>query len=53
MFKHGDKLTVEWINGPIEATIIKDSVIDMEFGTGVMTITPWHSKEDFRNREKS
>jgi valyl-tRNA synthetase len=47
MFKHGDKLTVEWINGPIEATIIKDSVIDMEFGTGVMTITPWHSKEDF------
>jgi valyl-tRNA synthetase len=31
----------------IEATIIKDSIIDMEFGTGVMTITPWHSKEDF------
>jgi len=46
-YKHGDKLTVEWINGPIEATIIKDEVIDMEFGTGVMTITPWHSKEDF------
>jgi valyl-tRNA synthetase len=46
-YKHGDKLTVEWINGPIEATIIKDSIIDMEFGTGVMTITPWHSKEDF------
>lgn len=46
-FKHGDKLTVEWINGPIEATIIKDAMIDMEFGTGVMTITPWHSKEDF------
>ena len=46
-YKHGDKLTVEWINGPIEATIIKDNVIDMEFGTGVMTITPWHSKEDF------
>jgi valyl-tRNA synthetase len=46
-YKHGDKLRVEWINGEIEATIIKDSVIDMEFGTGVMTITPWHSKEDF------
>lgn len=46
-FKHGDKMTVEWINGPIEATVIKDDVIDMEFGTGVMTITPWHSKEDF------
>ncbi len=46
-FKHNEKLTVEWINGPIEATIIKDEAIDMEFGTGVMTITPWHSKEDF------
>jgi valyl-tRNA synthetase len=46
-YKHGDKLTVEWINGPIEATIIKDDVIDMEFGTGVMTITPWHSQIDF------
>ena len=46
-FKHGDKLTVEWINGPIEATIIKDPVMDMDFGTGVMTITPWHSAVDF------
>ncbi len=46
-WKHGDTLTVEWINGPIQATIIKDSVIDMEFGTGVMTITPWHSQVDF------
>lgn len=47
IYKHGDKLTVEWINGPIEATIIKDDSIDMEFGTGVMTITPWHSQIDF------
>lgn len=46
-YKHGQKLTVEWINGPIEATIIKDEEIDMEFGTGVMTITPWHSQIDF------
>lgn len=46
-YTHGQKLTLEWINGPIEATIIKDPIIDMEFGTGVMTITPWHSKEDF------
>ena len=51
-WKHGDKLTVEWINGPIEATVIKDKVIDMEFGTGVMTITPWHSHEDFLLAEK-
>jgi len=51
-WKHGDKLTLEWINGEIEATVIKDEVIDMEFGTGVMTITPWHSHEDFALAEK-
>jgi valyl-tRNA synthetase len=46
-YKHGQKIDLDWINGPITATIIKDEVIDMTFGTGVMTITPWHSKEDF------
>lgn len=46
-FSHGQKLQVEWINGPIEATVIKDEAVDMEFGTGVMTITPWHSQIDF------
>ncbi|MEK7100119.1 MAG: class I tRNA ligase family protein, partial [Patescibacteria group bacterium] len=40
-------LDLEWINGPITATVIKDNAIDMEFGTGVMTITPWHSQVDF------
>ena len=47
MFKHGDQLAVEWIMGPITATVIKDAVIDKEFGTGVMTITPWHDATDF------
>ena len=51
-YQHGDKLTVEWINGEIEATIIKDEVIDPAFGTGVMTITPWHSITDFELAEK-
>ncbi len=46
-YAHGQKLTVEWIQGPIEATIIKDAAVDREFGTGVMTITPWHSQVDF------
>lgn len=46
-YKHGQKITVEWINGPIEATIIKDSAADKEFGSGVMTITPAHSGIDF------
>ncbi|MEX2052356.1 MAG: valine--tRNA ligase [Candidatus Paceibacterota bacterium] len=51
-YKHGQKLTLEWINGPIEATVIKDSSIDMEFGTGVMTITPWHDNADFEIAER-
>ncbi len=46
-YKHGQKIAVEWINGPIEATIIKDEATDMEFGSGVMTITPAHSGIDF------
>jgi len=46
-FKHGDKFTAEWINGPVHATVIKDVSIDPEFGTGVMTITPWHDVKDF------
>ena len=51
-YTHGQKLTVEWINGPIEATIIKDESVDPEFGTGVMTITPWHSVVDFELAQK-
>lgn len=51
-YKDGQKLTVEWINGPIEATIIKDESIDKDFGTGVMTITPWHSMVDFDLAQK-
>lgn len=51
-YSHGQTISLEWIHGPIEATIIKDSSIDMEFGTGVMTITPWHSVADFELAEK-
>jgi len=46
-YKHGQKIELEWINGPITATVIKDNAIDMEFGTGAMTITPWHDTADF------
>ncbi len=46
-YKHGDKLELEWINGPVVATVIKDEAVDMEFGSGVMTITPWHDPVDF------
>ncbi len=46
-YKHGEKIDLEWINGPVIATVIKDKSIDMDFGTGVMTVTPWHDNADF------
>ncbi|MBK5215200.1 MAG: valine--tRNA ligase [Candidatus Pacebacteria bacterium] len=51
-YKDGQKIELEWINGPITATIIKDESVDMEFGTGVMTITPWHDQVDFEIAER-
>lgn len=51
-FHHGQQLELEWINGPMKATVIKDEAIDMEFGTGAMTITPWHSQVDFEMAQK-
>ena len=51
-YKHRQELELEWINGPIKATVIKDESIDMEFGTGVMTITPWHDATDFDIAER-
>lgn len=51
-YEHGQQIDVEWINGPVTATIIKDTAIDPEFGTGVMTITPWHDATDFAIAER-
>jgi len=51
-YTDGQKIELEWINGPITATVVKDEQIDMEFGTGVMTITPWHDQADFDIAER-
>jgi valyl-tRNA synthetase len=51
-YKDGEQLELEWINGKITATIIKDKNLDMSFGTGVMTITPWHDAVDFEIAER-
>lgn len=51
-YEDGQKIDLEWINGPVTATIIKDEAIDMAFGTGVMTITPWHDPVDFGIAER-
>ena len=51
-YVHGQTLEIEWINGPMTATIIKDAAVNPEFGTGIMTITPWHSAVDFDMAER-
>lgn len=51
-YEHGQKIDLEWIDGMVTSTVIKDESIDMEFGTGVMTITPWHSVVDFEIAER-
>ncbi|MDO8548245.1 MAG: valine--tRNA ligase [bacterium] len=51
-YEHGQKIELEWINGPIVATVIKDAASDPKMGSGVMTITPWHSMVDFEIAER-
>jgi valyl-tRNA synthetase len=51
-YKHGDTFEAEWINGKVSATVIKDIAVDPKFGTGVMTITPWHDHTDFEIAER-
>lgn len=51
-YKHGDTFEAEWINGKVTATVIKDEAADPKFGTGVMTITPWHDHTDFEIAER-
>jgi valyl-tRNA synthetase len=51
-YTHGQKVEVDWISGKVTATIIKDEAVDMKFGTGVMTITPWHDRTDFEIAER-
>lgn len=51
-YKHGDTFEAEWINGKVTAMVIKDEAVDPSFGTGVMTITPWHDHTDFEIAER-
>jgi valyl-tRNA synthetase len=51
-YAHGQEIELEWINGPVTTTVIKDEAADPEKGSGVMTITPWHSAVDFEIAER-
>ena len=43
----GKVLTVEGVNGPFEIRVVADEMVDREFGTGVVKITPAHDFNDF------
>ncbi len=43
----GKVLTVEGVNGPFEIRVIADEMVDRDFGTGVVKITPAHDFNDW------
>jgi valyl-tRNA synthetase len=43
----GKVLTVDGINGPFEIRVVADEMVDREFGTGVVKITPAHDFNDW------
>ena len=48
----GKTFAVPWIDGKVEARVIADSTVDMEVGSGAMTLTPAHSFIDFYLAQK-
>lgn len=43
----GKTLNVEGIDGPFEIRVVADEMVDQNFGTGVVKITPAHDFNDF------
>jgi len=43
----GKTVTVEGVNGPFDVMVIADEMVDKDFGTGVVKITPAHSFDDW------
>lgn len=43
----GQTITVEGLNGPFELRVIADDMVDPEFGTGAVKITPAHDFNDW------
>lgn len=43
----GKTVTVEGVNGPFEVRVVADEMVDPDFGTGVVKITPAHSFDDW------
>lgn len=43
----GQTITVEGLNGPFEIRVVADDMVDRNFGTGVVKITPAHDFNDY------
>ncbi|MDB5186016.1 MAG: valS [Candidatus Saccharibacteria bacterium] len=43
----GKTVTVEGVNGPFEVRVVADEMVDPNFGTGAVKITPAHSFDDW------
>lgn len=43
----GQTVEVQTINGPRKLSVIADKMVDPEFGTGVVKITPFHDRNDY------
>jgi valyl-tRNA synthetase len=43
----GKVVTVEGVNGPFEVQVVADEMVDPEFGTGAVKVTPAHSFDDW------
>lgn len=48
----GKKITMNGLLGPIELTIIPDPEVEIEFGTGIMKVSPAHDAHDFALSKK-
>lgn len=43
----GKVVTVEGVNGPFDVQVVADEMVDPDFGTGVVKVTPAHSFDDW------
>jgi valyl-tRNA synthetase len=43
----GQTITIDGVNGPFEVRVVADEMVDPEFGTGAVKITPAHSFDDW------
>lgn len=43
----GQTIEVEGVNGPFEIRVVADEMVDRQFGTGVVKITPAHDPNDW------